>query len=118
MNNITKDDVIFFLDMVGYSLQPESVAKLYNKKPYTKLLSQRDSVKYKRFIAIYTVINHVLPEREQQILNELYGVYKEKTPLKIVADLLNISTERVRQLRNEAETRMAKELLNILLEKN
>ncbi|MGG3471316.1 sigma factor-like helix-turn-helix DNA-binding protein [Neobacillus pocheonensis] len=56
-------------------------------------------------------MSHVLNEREQIILNEMYGVNKERTYLKTVAELLNLSPERVRQLRNRAEYKMIRRLL-------
>ncbi|MCY8938857.1 sigma factor-like helix-turn-helix DNA-binding protein [Peribacillus frigoritolerans] len=113
---LTKNDAIFFMDMVGWN--PNFIFKSYKKKPYTKLLSQKNSDNYERFIEVYKAMRHVLPEREQIILNEIYGVKKERSTLKKVAELLDISPEHVRQLRNRAEDKIVKEILEKLKHDN
>lgn len=109
--NITREDVIFFMDMVGSTLSPNVVPKMYRPKPYFKILMKKGSDDYNRFIGIYKVMIHVLTEREQIILNEMYGVDKESAHLKTVAELLNLSPERVRQIRNQAEYKIIRRLL-------
>ncbi|WML28344.1 sigma factor-like helix-turn-helix DNA-binding protein [Neobacillus sp. OS1-33] len=56
-------------------------------------------------------MSHVLSERELTILHALYGLNEERAQLKDVAESLNISPERVRQLRNFAEYKIIRALL-------
>ncbi|WML26283.1 hypothetical protein [Neobacillus sp. OS1-33] len=107
---LTKDDAIFFMDMVASVWSPNFVSKLYKAKPYIKILTEKVSDNYKRFIGLYTAMSYLLSERELIILNGIYGVNKERARLKSVAKLLNLSPERVRQIRNEAEKKIAKKL--------
>jgi DNA-directed RNA polymerase sigma subunit (sigma70/sigma32) len=110
-NKLTRDDAIFFMDMIEYVWGPNFAPKLYKVKPYTKILNDKNSNNFKRFIRLYKSMSHVLSERELIILDEVYGVNKESTSLKKIAELLNISPERVRQLRNGAENKIGSEIL-------
>lgn len=111
-NKLTKDDAKFFMDMVGWS--PDFI--LYKGKPYTKLLKERNSDDYIRFIGVYKDTRHVLSERELITLNKIYGVIERRSTLKSIAELLDISPERVRQLRDEAEKKIIREILATLKE--
>lgn len=103
----TKEDSIFFMDMVGSCLSPNYVPQLPHKKPYNKILKDRNSTEYKRFIHIYKAIRHILSERERIILDEVYGVNGVKSSLRVAGEKINISPERVRQIRNKAENKLA-----------
>ncbi|MFJ7729276.1 hypothetical protein ACIQXV_24525 [Neobacillus sp. NPDC097160] len=111
--SLTKDDAIFFMDMVGSVWGPNFKPKLHKSKPYIKILRHKDSAEYKRFIDVYEVMKYILTEKEIVILNEVYGIDKEKSTLQAVADSLNLSFERVRVLRNGAENKIAKALLKL-----
>jgi DNA-directed RNA polymerase sigma subunit (sigma70/sigma32) len=113
MEKISSQDSRFFLDMIGYLLNPISISS-YNTKPYKKILNDKKSQDYKLFVKIYKDTCHILSDREQIILNDLYGINKEKNSLKNIALKLKLSPERVRQLRNEAEIKIAKSLINSL----
>ena len=75
-NKITKNDAIFYLDMIGY------IKKKGELNPYYKILDERNLNDFKRFVGVYTVMRDFLSEREQIILNEIYGVKKERSTLK------------------------------------
>lgn len=108
---LTKDERIFFMDMIGSFYSPNYVPKLYKVKPYSKILKDRSSDKYKLFIEVFKTVRHILSEREMIILDDIYGVNKESSSLKTaVGKSLNISTERVRQILKFAEFKIAKEL--------
>lgn len=108
---LTRDDVIFFMDMVASSKSPNYVPKLPKIKPYNKILKERNSIDFKRFIRVYKAVRHILSNRELIILDEVYGVNKERSSLKTVGEMLNISPERVRQIRAKAEYKIVDELI-------
>ncbi|MFC2947620.1 sigma factor-like helix-turn-helix DNA-binding protein [Virgibacillus sediminis] len=113
-NNLSKDDAIFFMDMVGSVKSPNFETRMNGVKPYYKIIKERDSNKFRRFIRIYIALRHILSEREQVVLNELYGLIKEGSQLKTVGALLNITPERVRQIRNQAERKIVREVLRVV----
>lgn len=113
---LTRDDANYFIEMVGWKL--DFSLKSYKVKPYTKLLTDRNSDNYRRFIGVYKAMRNVLSDREQMILDEVYGLNKKGTSLKAVAEMLNISPERVRQLRNEAENMIVSQLMDKLKDIN
>jgi DNA-directed RNA polymerase sigma subunit (sigma70/sigma32) len=96
--NINKGDAIFYLGMIDSSFG--------EVKPYYKVLDERDSDEYKRFIGVFLVISGSLSEKEQFILNELYGVNEKRKTLKAIGEMLNIGPERVRQIAKKAEFKM------------
>lgn len=110
-SSITIDDKTFFMDMVDSVNTPDFKPKLYKVKPYFKILKNKDSHEFKSFISVYMAFRHILPERKMIILNELYGINKDSSDLISIGELLNISPERVRQLRTEAEYVLVKEIL-------
>ncbi|ETI70555.1 sigma factor-like helix-turn-helix DNA-binding protein [Neobacillus vireti] len=107
-NKITRNDEIFYLDMIGRNKE------IHALNPYYKILEERNSDDFKRFIGIYTVMREFLSEREQIILNEIYGVNKQRVKLKAVGEMLNICPERVRQIRRKAEFKIARKISEIL----
>lgn len=112
--NITKDDAIFFMDMVDSVKSPNFKPKLFRPKPYYKILDNRDSDEFQRFINIYNKIKHVLEKREQQILYDIYGVHKPRMTMQEACKPHNISPERVRQIRYKAEMKMVRSLLYLI----
>lgn len=108
---LTKNDAIFYMDMVGSAQSPNYVSKLNKQKPYYELLKNRNSNEYSRFISIFVVMSYVLTERELLVLNNLYGLGNDNTKLKTVGQLINVSPERVRQIGYKAERKIVRELL-------
>jgi hypothetical protein len=108
-DNLTKDNAIFFMDMVGSVLSPNYVPGLYKTKPYKRMLLEKDS-DYQRFIGLFSIMNYVLSKREVFILETLYGVNKEKASILEVSKMLQISHQRVRQIRHDAELKIVREL--------
>ncbi|MFZ3580526.1 sigma factor-like helix-turn-helix DNA-binding protein [Virgibacillus sp. DJP39] len=113
-NELTRDEAIFFLDMVGSVKSPNKKTKSTRVKPYYSILNDRDSDDFKKFIDIYKSLKHILPERKQMIMDEIYGINKPGVSLKTVASSINITRERVRQICHEAEVAMAKEIVRRL----
>ncbi|TWE08768.1 sigma-70-like protein [Neobacillus bataviensis] len=111
-SELTRNDVIFFMDMIDSVWSPNFKPQIFKQKPYYKILNQKNSDDYKRFLGVYKAIRHVLTERELTVLDEIYGVDKEGSQLKTIAAILNISPERVRQISKEAENKLAKKLLS------
>jgi DNA-directed RNA polymerase specialized sigma subunit len=109
-SNISKEDVIFFLDMVNSNRSPNFNGQFRVKKPYIALLKERNSTEYKRFVEIYQAIKHILLERERLILDRYYGIHQKTDYLKNIGKEFNIRGERVRQLIAKAENRLANEL--------
>lgn len=109
-NNLTKEDSIFFMEMIDSSKSPNFEPKMHQVKPYYKIVNEKDSDDFKRFIKVYNAKRNVLTEREQFILDEIFGVNKNCSKLKPVAEILNISSSRVRQIRNKAERKITSDL--------
>jgi DNA-directed RNA polymerase specialized sigma subunit len=107
---VTKEDARFFMDMVD--TYPNRVRQFNKQKPWRRL--DRDSEDFKRFINIYKATEDVLSEREQLIMQEVYGADKEEnSTLKAVGEMLGISQERVRQIHRWSEFIISRELLRI-----
>lgn len=109
---ITNDDVIFFMDMVNSAKSPNFKPKLYRVKPYYKILDDQYSDEFHRFIRIYNKTKHILKERERQILDDIYGVHKPRVTFKEACKPHNITPERIRQILYYAERKMVRSLLN------
>lgn len=62
--SITKEDAVFFLDMIGSRKSPNHIPQFNAEKPYQKILRNRDSVDYKRFVQVYSDVRNTLSERE------------------------------------------------------
>ena len=106
-----RDDAIFFMGMVNSAKSPNHVPGFYKSKPYYKILDNRESAQFQRFMKIYIAQKYVLTVRERQILNDLYGFDKPRLTLKNVGILHNITQERVRQIRQYAERKIVNELM-------
>ncbi|MFD2759857.1 sigma factor-like helix-turn-helix DNA-binding protein [Lentibacillus juripiscarius] len=108
---ITSDDAIFFMDMVNSAKSPNDIRGFYKRKSYYKILDEKDSDEYQRFMRIYNAEKHILKERERQILDDLYGLTKPRMTLKEAGIPHNITQERVRQLRHRAEITIVRNLV-------
>src|SRR5690625_566665 len=111
--DITSDDVIFFMDMVDSAKSPNFKPKFNRVKPYYKILDNPNSDEFLRFIKIYNKTKHILKERERQISDNIYGVHKTRATFKEACKPYNITPERrVRQILYKAETNLVRSLLN------
>jgi DNA-directed RNA polymerase specialized sigma subunit len=108
--DITINDAIFYLDMIGSSYSPNREHKIGDLKPYYKILDERNSDDFKRFVGVYTSMRDFLSEREQIILNGIYGVNKERKTLKTIGEMLNVGPERIRQIGRKAESKIARKI--------
>ncbi|GAB4074606.1 hypothetical protein GCM10028778_21090 [Barrientosiimonas marina] len=108
---ITSDDVIFFMDMVNSPRSPNHIPGFHQPKPYYKILDDPESEEFRRFIKVYNAEKHVLKEREQKILADLYGVTHPKVNLKEASAIYNVTPERIRQIRQKAERKITTSLL-------
>lgn len=111
---ITKEDVLFYLDMIDSSYGPSYKPKIGKFKPYYQLLKKRDSEDYNRFICVYQHYSNCLQEREKTILDLHYGVESKVYTLIELGEHLGISSSRVAQIRNKAERRIAREIQKFL----
>ncbi|WP_435994499.1 sigma factor-like helix-turn-helix DNA-binding protein [Rossellomorea sp. LjRoot5] len=77
-----------------------------SSKRYYTILHNNESEEYKRFINVYLQNKYVLPVREQIVLDSVYGV--NGTPLKLreVAEIIEVTPERVRQLIHKSERKL------------
>lgn len=95
---ITKDDALFFINMLKPPFNPNHVHGFYMNKSYYKILDDNTSDDFQRFIKVYNIERPVLKEREIQILDSLYGISKPRVTLKEASLMHNITQERVRQI--------------------
>lgn len=109
---ISKEDAIFYLDMINSALSPNHVSKFYKRKPVSKLVKERESADYKRFMRIYLVNNHIYTERERAILDEFYGVHKPGENLVVIGKNHGISNERVRQIIAKTDRKISRVFYN------
>lgn len=103
--DITRNDAIFFIDMLGYPgsrIDP----KLHRPKPYYKILKESQSDDFLRFMNVYNEAKHILSERERQILDSIYA----KTTYKEACKPHGITPERVRQIVYKSEKKIVKYL--------
>jgi hypothetical protein len=63
-NKLTKEDAIFFKDMVDSVWSTNFAPKLYKVKPYAKIRNNKNSNEFKRFIGLYKAMRRVLSERD------------------------------------------------------
>lgn len=110
VETITRDDAIFFMNMVGSPLSPSFVFEFYKKKPYYKILDDRNSNDFLRFIKVYHIKKDLLTDREQKVLIDLYGIDHPRLTFKEASVPHNITPERVRQIRSKAERKIAYDL--------
>jgi len=104
---LTQEDAIFFLDMIRSYRSPNHIPQLKVVKPYHKIVRNNILIEHQLFIRVYKEVRHILSEKEAYILDE---VYNNGATLKIVGKSLNISSERVRQIRTFAEFKIGKEV--------
>jgi DNA-directed RNA polymerase sigma subunit (sigma70/sigma32) len=107
MTNISRDEAIYFLDMIGSSRSPNHQPRLGKRKPYYALLKDRETKEYKSFIEIYLILKNILSEKECLILERVYGINQECVPMHTIGEDFNIKAERVRQIKTKAEFRLA-----------
>lgn len=69
--NLTKADMLFFMDMVGSGESLHFKPRFYRTKPYYKILDDPDSDEYRRFIKVYHETKHILKKRDRQILDAI-----------------------------------------------
>lgn len=108
---ITSDDAIFFMDMVNSARSPNHAPKFYQVKSYYKILDDPNSNEFQRFIKVYNAGKYILKEREQMILDDLYGINKPRVTHKKASIPHNITQERVRQICYKAELKIVTYLL-------
>ena len=111
---MTKEDVLFYLDMIDSSYGPSYEPKIGKFKPYYPLLKERDSEEYKRFIRVYHYFRDCLKEKEKTILDFQYGLKGEIPSLKEVGDYYGFSSSRASQIRNKAERRITSAIREFL----
>ncbi|WP_421379591.1 hypothetical protein ACOJQI_15845 [Bacillus salacetis] len=97
---ITKEDVIYFIYM-------RNSEKGGSSKRYYKILHNKESEEYKKFINVYLKHKHLLSVREQLVLDSVYGV--NGTPLKLreLAEIIEVTPSRVNQLIYKSERKLA-----------
>ncbi|WP_421379622.1 sigma factor-like helix-turn-helix DNA-binding protein [Bacillus salacetis] len=96
----TIEDVDFFIFMIKRE-------KFGLMKRYYNILHNKESEEYKRFINVYLKYKNVLSEREQLILDSVYGVNGTPLKLKEVGQIIKVTPERVRQLVFKSEREIA-----------
>ncbi|MEQ6376318.1 sigma factor-like helix-turn-helix DNA-binding protein [Bacillaceae bacterium S4-13-56] len=106
-DQITKEDALFYLDMINSKYGPTYKPKRGQSKGYYPLLKEKDSKEYNRFIRVYVYFKHNLKEREQTILNLQYGINSNVLSLGEIGESIGVTSSRVSQLRNRAERRLA-----------
>ncbi|OIJ22318.1 hypothetical protein BKP45_06675 [Anaerobacillus alkalidiazotrophicus] len=111
---MTKEDVLFYLDMIGSRYGPTYQHKFGNQKPYYQLVKEKDSENYKTFIRVYQHYRDLLEEKPKMILDLLYGVESKVHRLNEIGKLLGISGRRVAQIRHKAEYTITKGILRYL----
>ena len=114
ITKLTHNDAIFFLDMINSTRSPNYEPGFYKRKTYYKLLKHQNSDDYRRFISVYKAMRHILTEREQIVLNKVYGTDGEPSNLKSVGAMLNVSPERAKQIRSKGERKIARELYTMI----
>lgn len=107
---ITQSDIVFFTKMTSSFDPITGENKLYNHNNYYKILDKKDSEEFQRFIEIYNKTKHILKERQRQILDDLYGVYKPRLTQKEVSKVHQIGSSRVRKIRVDAEIKLKRYL--------
>ncbi|WP_161568200.1 sigma factor-like helix-turn-helix DNA-binding protein [Anaerobacillus alkaliphilus] len=111
---ITKEDMLFYLDMIGSIYGPSYKPKIGKLKPYYPFLKEPTSEEYKRFIQVYLHYRDCLNEREKTILDFQYRLKGEKLTLDQMGEQFGISSSRAAQIRNIAELRIAKAIREFL----
>lgn len=103
---VTKEDVLFFLDMIGSVHGPTFKPKIGKLKPYYPLLKKPTSEEYKRFIRVYLHYKDCLKEQEKVMLDFQYGLKGKFFSHKEMGEHFGFSCSRAAQIRNKAEMRI------------
>src|SRR5690625_339801 len=102
-DELNDDDMNFFERMI-------TVPSWGARRSYYKILKDRESEQFIRFIAIYKTVRPLLldrlSKRELFILDEFYGLIKASTPINQLASTLCISRNRVIHVRNNDERKI------------
>ncbi|MFT4416045.1 sigma factor-like helix-turn-helix DNA-binding protein [Fredinandcohnia humi] len=96
---ITREDVLYYLEM-------RTKEKTHEKKRYYKIIKDRESQEYKKFINVYLETKSVLSDREQVIMDSIYGVSGKPMKLKEVGEMIGLTPERIRQLIYKSERKI------------
>ncbi|MEC2133435.1 hypothetical protein P9G84_31775 [Brevibacillus centrosporus] len=112
MINLSKEDAIFFLDVIDSMYSPNHVPKLHKQAPLSKLVKDRDSAEYQRFHQIATSLLPLLPrQKEIFVLESRWGLNGEVHTLEQVATQMGLKgKETVRTYQKSAERKIAKQL--------
>ncbi|WP_442915552.1 sigma factor-like helix-turn-helix DNA-binding protein [Mangrovibacillus sp. Mu-81] len=84
----------------------EKIRKIGLRKRYYNILHNKESEEYKRFISVYLNHKSMLTEREQIVLDSVYGVKGKPLKLREVAEIIEVTPERVRQLIYKSERKL------------
>ncbi|MBM7662246.1 DNA-directed RNA polymerase sigma subunit (sigma70/sigma32) [Bacillus mesophilus] len=96
---ITKEDVLYYLEM-------RTKEKMHERKRYYKIIKEQESQEYKKFINVYQENKSVLSDREQLILDSIYGINGEPMKFREVGEMLNLTPERIKQLIYKGERKI------------
>ncbi|MCP3027748.1 sigma factor-like helix-turn-helix DNA-binding protein [Halobacillus sp. A5] len=107
LSMITKNDAAFYRNMIGLGIKNPQKSK---RSPFYNLLKDCNSEEYMRFIKVYKTMQYVLSEREKLVLNKIYGVDSEIEVMINIAKEINVTRERVRQIRYRANVKILREL--------
>lgn len=108
---ISKEDALFYLDMIDSVLSPNFKPRIGQSKPYYPLLKKHDSEGYTTFIKVYQYFRENLEEREKTVLDLQYRINGKALTMNEIGKLFGISSSRVSQLRNKAERCIAQEII-------
>lgn len=113
--SVTKEEIIYFLDMIDSSHSPNCVPQIGRRRPYWKLLKNRKNNvdEYERFLKVYLFTKDILSEKEQFILDKVYGVDDEIHTETQVAKIMKLSKSRIGYLKRMAELAIERNLNNI-----
>lgn len=102
---ITREDALYYVEMRGNE-------RIHKAKRYYKLLNDRESFDYKRFVNVYLEHRTFLSEREKFVLDSIYGVNEIPMKLREVGTMLELTPERIRQLIYKGERKITTILLS------
>lgn len=113
--NLSKDDAIFFLDMIDSGLSPNHSPEFFKRKPISKFVKNRKSVEYQRFKHIaLELIPLIEDERQLIVLKSRWGFNDKVETLDELAAQLGLKgRETVRTIQKKAERKIAIKL-NVL----
>ncbi|WP_390216901.1 sigma factor-like helix-turn-helix DNA-binding protein [Halobacillus seohaensis] len=109
---ITKNNAAYYMNMIGFGKEAPQNSHS-NRSPFYDLLKDCNSEEYMRFIKVYKTMQYVLSKREKLVLDKIYGVDSEIEILREIAKEINVTQERVRQIRYKANVKISRELKRI-----